>query len=302
MEIRPYREGDEDGIRELFRLVFGKEMSRELWHWKYKAHRLGTMVYVVEHEGRIIAHYGAIPRRCFYLGREVISAVISDSMVHPNYRAIFRKENIFYRLAKEYILHHAPIEGERKIYFGYGFPMERARRLAIKLGLYEDVEKVKEVVIKQGSRKFYERLEQVKDPSLASFLWNKMKRNDLILNVRDRAVLEWRSSMPDAKFSFFMYGSLFTPKALLLLRTDTDPPKLYDYVGKLKYMGRALSALSKQVGAFFVKMPPWAVKLLKHVSFEELPSETYLVANRLTGPRAEEIKGKFFYMLGDEDT
>ncbi|MEZ0360665.1 MAG: GNAT family N-acetyltransferase [Hydrogenobacter sp.] len=302
MEIRPYMEGDEEGIRELFRTVFGKEMSKELWQWKYKAHGLGTMVYVAEDKGRIIAHYGAVPRRCLFFGKEVISAVISDSMVHPNYRGLFKKEGVFAKLVKEFINNYLPIEGKRVIYFGYGFPMQRARLVALRLGIYEDVESATELLIKRGDMRFYERLEEVKDPSLANFLWNGMKDRKFILNVRNRTVLEWRSNMPGADFSFFMYGSLFTPKALLLLRRDTDPPKLYDYVGRLKYMGRALSSLAKRVGAFTLRIPPWTRQLLKDVDFEELPAETYLVANKLTGPRAQEIKGRFFYMYGDEDT
>ncbi|SNZ16413.1 GNAT family N-acetyltransferase [Hydrogenobacter hydrogenophilus] len=302
MEIRPYREGDEEGIRELFHKVFNKEMSQELWRWKYKAHGLGTMVFVAEDKGKIIAHYGGVPRRCLYFGREVISAVISDSMVDPSYRGFFKKEGVFAKLVKEYITHYAPLEGKRIIHFGYGFPMERARLLALRLGIYEDVEPVKELVVKGGNRKFYERLEEVKDISLANFLWHQMKNRELIINFRDGKTLEWRLSMPDAHFSLFMYGSLFTPKALLLLRKDTDPPRLYDYVGKLKYLSRALSCLAKHTGPFSVRLPSWTAPLVKGLDVEEIPSETYLVANALTGPRAWEVRGKFFYMHADEDT
>jgi len=302
MEIRPYKEGDEEGIRELFRIVFGKEMSYELWYWKYKAHKLGTMVYVAEDKGKIIAHYGAVPRRCLYFGREVISAVISDSMVDPSYRGIFKREGVFSQLVKKYIMHYLPLEGKRVIHFGYGFPMKRARLLALRLGIYEDVEPVRELVVKSGDRKFYERFEELKDLSLANFLWHQMKRNHLIINFRDGKTLEWRLSMPDAHFSIFMYGSVFTPKALLLLRKDATPPRLYDYVGKLKHMSRALSCLAKHTGPFSVRLPPWTAPFVKGLHVEEIPSETYLVANALTGPRAEEVKGKFFYMHADEDT
>lgn len=301
MEIRPYREGDEEGIRELFRTVFGKEMSYQLWHWKYRAHGLGTMVYVAEDKGKIIAHYGGVPRRCLYFGREVISAIISDSMVDPSYRGIFKKEGVFAQLVKEYIKYYSPLEGKRIIHFGYGFPMERARLLALRLGIYEDVEPVEELVVKSGDRKLYERLEEVKDISLANFLWHQMKNKDLIINFRDGKTLEWCFSMPGAYFSFFMYGSIFTPKALLLLRKDTNLPQLYDYVGKLKHMSRALSCLAKHTGPFSVRIPPWTAPFVKGLDVEEVSSKTYLVANALTGPRAWEVKGKFFYTHADED-
>lgn len=302
MEIRPYREGDEKSIVELFRTVFKKDMSLELWEWKYKLHGLGTMVYVAEDQGKIVAHYGAVPRKCSYFGKEVISAVISDSMAHPSYRGIFTKEGVFVRLAKEYIEAHAPKMGDRLIYLGYGFPMERARLLALRLGLYEDVEQCKELLVKGGGKRFYESVERTENLYMADRFWEEMKDQRLIINFRDRKSLEWRYSMPNAQFSFFLYKSFFFPKALLVLRRDAEPPKLYDYVGNIRHLSRALSALHSKVGDYMVKVPPWIAEGLKNLKLEDMGSNSYLVANKLTGPRAEEIRGKFFYMWGDEDT
>ncbi|MFN3814034.1 MAG: GNAT family N-acetyltransferase [Aquificaceae bacterium] len=303
MEIRLYRKGDEKGIVELFKMVFNKHMSMELWEWKYRLHFLWTpMVCVAEDDGKIIAHYGAVPRRCSYFGKEVISAVVSDSMVHPSYRGMFTKGGVFVKLTETYIEAYAPKRGKRLIDFGYGFPMERARLLALKLNLYEDVESCKELLVKGGGKRFYESMERIENLSIADKLWKEMKDPRFIINYRDRASLEWRYSMPDAQFSFFLYRTLFFPKALLVLRTDTDPPKLYDYVGNLQHLSRAFSTLHSKVGNFLVKIPPWTLQLLKEPKVEDMHSKAFLVANKLTGPSAQEIRGRFFYMWGDEDT
>jgi len=127
--IRPFKEGDEEGIRALFNLCFGKELLLEEWRWKYQQSYLGSSSFVAEDNGLIIAHYGGF-RLHFYAKGTLLNAYQGcDVMTHPQYRArIFSKKGIIVRTAEAFYRAN-PME------FIYGFPSERHGRLqALQLG------------------------------------------------------------------------------------------------------------------------------------------------------------------------
>ena len=119
MEIRKFTEADEDGIRSLFALCFGKELSHEEWSWKYKGSPWGGTAVVAVDGEEIIAHYGGLRMKFRYQDRTFEVFQPCDVMTHPKFRArIFSKKGAMVR-AGEYFYATNPMD------FAFGFPSER---------------------------------------------------------------------------------------------------------------------------------------------------------------------------------
>ncbi len=92
-QYRRYREGDRDGLVNLYGAVFGPEVGRNaerIWNWKFLENPLtpaeGPLVDVLEHEGSIVGMNGGIWTR-FKIGDATVPGIWScDSQVHPDHR------------------------------------------------------------------------------------------------------------------------------------------------------------------------------------------------------------------------
>ncbi len=120
MIIRPFRDGDQEPFRELFRECFGKEMSAEEWAWKYRTSYLGTSSVVAEDKGRIIAHYGGLKMRFCWNGRTFDAYQGCDAMTHPEYQS----RGIIVKTALGFYENNPDRE------FMFGFPSERHATLS----------------------------------------------------------------------------------------------------------------------------------------------------------------------------
>jgi GNAT superfamily N-acetyltransferase len=95
-KVRDGNEKDMEEILSLRRLVFGEEERDKLdprfWHWEFMKGPDGrALVYIVNHENKVIGHFADLPRH-FSVDREVVLGTLSlDLMVHPDYwrRGIF---------------------------------------------------------------------------------------------------------------------------------------------------------------------------------------------------------------------
>ena len=87
MIIRPYSNGDERQIIDLYNLVFKNNRDIEDWHWEFKNNPSGqAIIYVAEDRGRILSHLSGLPFRLKI--REEVFTIYSiyDLMVHPDCR------------------------------------------------------------------------------------------------------------------------------------------------------------------------------------------------------------------------
>lgn len=159
--LHTYKEGEETKVVKFLSSVFGIDYPLDLWHWKYKDHGLGTYEAIAKLGEEIIGHFGGLPRRVYYKGKYGLSALICDVAVSPKYRGLFRRKGIFYYLFHKFMEEYVSEDLEKRVFIlGYGFPTLKARKLALKLGLYEDVEKVAEFLfyrtkIKKNKHKFF---------------------------------------------------------------------------------------------------------------------------------------------------
>jgi len=89
---RAYRQGDEEGIFDLWNAVYpDKARDRQQWlrwwHWLYRGNPAGMgVICVAEHDGRIVGHAGEIPLAMKVSGETILAGLGIDAMTHPEYR------------------------------------------------------------------------------------------------------------------------------------------------------------------------------------------------------------------------
>src|SRR6516164_9827057 len=89
---RSYAEGDEEAIRDLYEITFGRPYSSEAWRWRYLENPAGPpMVELMFDQDRLVGHYGGSPMRVDVDGSTYLGCLALDSMTHPDYgrRGIF---------------------------------------------------------------------------------------------------------------------------------------------------------------------------------------------------------------------
>ena len=87
------RDGNRQDMEEILSLrknVFGEmekdKLQPEFWKWEFTEGPDGKgFIYVVEADGRVIAHFADIPRRFSVDGKVVLGTLSLDLMVHPDY-------------------------------------------------------------------------------------------------------------------------------------------------------------------------------------------------------------------------
>jgi hypothetical protein len=137
--VRSYREGDEYGIIRLFKEVFGREMSLGEWRWKYKGQGNDTAysVVAVNSDGEVVGHYGGVPVRAVYLGREVRALLNCDVMIHRAFRGFWLLKRIMASFVQDAM--------NNGFSTAYGFPTEETLMLPTeKLGIMERCAVVRE--------------------------------------------------------------------------------------------------------------------------------------------------------------
>ena len=97
IKYRNYKDGDEILIVELYKKVFGKELTTQYWQWKYNTYSIaGKFIFLAFDNSRCVGQYALIPYKLNSYG-ETIQALLSlDSMVDPDYQG----QRIFTELIK----------------------------------------------------------------------------------------------------------------------------------------------------------------------------------------------------------
>ena len=125
-------------MRDLFRRIFGHEMSREHWQWKYGEGR-GVGV-ALAREGRLVAHFAGLSRRVLRFGAPALAWQIGDVMVAPDANRALVRSGPLQKVSTTFIENE--VGWGRSHRFGFGFPNERAFKVAERLGLYTAVDSV----------------------------------------------------------------------------------------------------------------------------------------------------------------
>lgn len=100
---RAFRDGDEEGILELWKAVYperpyNREQWMKWWHWTYRDNPSGKIrIWVAEHDGKLVGQYAILPMTIKVAEESLAGALSLDTMTHPSYR----HQGIFVTLAKE---------------------------------------------------------------------------------------------------------------------------------------------------------------------------------------------------------
>jgi GNAT superfamily N-acetyltransferase len=233
--VREYREGDEEGIFELWRMIhpddrIGRDEWMRYWTWLYRDNPAGEgLIYIAEDNGKIICHHAIIPI-WLKIGKElVLGSWGVDAMTHPQYR----RQGIWEKVIKKIWVRAA----EKGIDITPGFPNRYSLPgLTGKLQWFEvatttlalkPVDLKKTISLKASNRfvlgtlllfvsiisgilKINRRrlpeIEGISFKNITSFderftgLWNKIADQYLIMTVRTPDYLNWRFSRPDAEY------------------------------------------------------------------------------------------------------
>lgn len=209
MIIRPFRKGDEEGIRSLFKECFGREMSSDEWFWKYMNSYQGTFSAVAEHNGKIISHYGGLKMNFYYNGKFFNAYQGCDAMTHPAYRS----RGIIVKTA---LCFYEAFSGSD---FMFGFPSESHAIISAK---YLGWEKHKFVctMVKKANRDRYRlsrwRVEtgwnKISAEEINS-LWQESENSSYLSVIKKSDYIFWRyRDNPYKKYKLILFRSFFTGK------------------------------------------------------------------------------------------
>ncbi len=204
VKIGPFREGDEEGILQLFRDLFCARRNMDQWNWQYRDHPLGMHVFVGRlASGQVVSHFAGIPARTRVFDGTYVFSQVVDSMVDPRCRSGLKKHGLF----KLTLLAHAYHYGrpDREL-VQMGLPNPLAYRLGAQTCYYVPLTKCyaheKRIDpdrtgcgIESEIKVLGETFEvAVLDhfPDDVGELWEKLKKRHGIISFRDPATLEWR--------------------------------------------------------------------------------------------------------------
>ena len=208
MKIREYQPGDEQQILEMDWLLFPDPWNKrnlDNWFWKYMGNNPAgkAIVYVMEHEGKIIVHFAVVPYRVRVLGQDVLGSHSIGSMVDPKYQGKGLIKFVADKLFEEAV--------GRGIAFSYGFPNDLAYELHKKLMGYGDIAQIytmekptePKAEQKQPAESFKFK-PIIKFDGSVDQLWDQAKDSYKIAVIRDAVFLNWRYlARPDQKYYAF---------------------------------------------------------------------------------------------------
>lgn len=304
--VRPV---DFSEIATLFQEVFGHPLSRELWEWKYAAGR-GNAV-VAKRNGALVSHYGGMYRDVMLCGEPEWVFQICDVMVHPKERGVLTRQGPFLLTAATCAEIYGPL--------GFGFPNQRAMRVAEKMGLYAEVGQMAEVRWKPASHRFRIRTQvrhmargNAADCALANQLWAGMA-HDLrhgVVGFRDWNYLDHRYfGHPHNHYEVLLVTARLTGKPLGIgvLRRHEASCELLDVIAPLSNLAAVIDQMRRMTARWGLPyLYCWITKnhlpLFLACAGEEEPLDISIPTSCWTAdPRADGFKDKWWLMSGDTD-
>lgn len=329
--IRPYRQGDESQILELFHRVFAKERSLAHWRWKFRDNPEGAHIHVVETEaGEIVGHYAGIPVRVTVNGKVFIFSQLVDTMVDQAHRRGLKKPGMFAHLFMKFAEDYG---GHDRAAIMYGFPTPEALRIGQRLLGYVPLHRMVKLVRPVGGvphrtpwRQMVDLLHQIRvrvrgvdrfEPS-ADRLWERCRRELRIATVRDARHLNWRyADRPDVRYRLLVARGVMgtSLQGITVLRLDSlgqGVGYLMDWLVPLSAKAAADQLLKrsfeeaelaglKELHAWLPPSSPWHRYLLDR-GFRAVDAEYFFVARTYTPELPLEfVDPRWYYTMGDSD-
>ncbi len=204
LTYRGYEPGDESKILSLFSGVFHKEMTPAFWRWRYLDDPFGRGIIRMAFDGdRLVGHFAAVPFEVATGGKTYADVFPMTAMTDAEYHG----QGIFTRLMDQAY----EAAGKDGISLVYGFCNQNSLGPSLRYG-YKNVIKTTlwEKALKTGTGS-YEPVSNVREinrfDGRFDALWDKVKDNFDIINVRNRDFLNWRYvDAPHAEYAKFVYS------------------------------------------------------------------------------------------------
>jgi hypothetical protein len=304
--------GNEAELLDLFRVAFGHEMPPELWRWKYQG--LDTLGTLVRHEGRPVAFYGGMPRAVRLFGSPATAVQIGDVMVHPEVRGTLTRKGPFFQAATSFLERFV---GQDKVFpIAFGFPSERAYRLAARLGLYVRVGELFRVswsaLQARPSWKVSMRPLSHDQGATVDRLWHEMADalQDQVVGVRDWAYMQHRYlNHPTQAYQLYLVSTRLAKKpiGIIVIRVLDDAVELLDVIAPPKRMATLVHCLRRLTWSLgkpqaYAWITAQHANLLAGDAGEITPTGIIIPHNCWTpGIPASELLGSWWLMGGDTD-
>lgn len=256
-------------MQQLFSGTFGHDMSLQMWHWKYGQN--GNRALGVWRNDRLIAHYGGMLRVVLLFGQIITAVQIGDVMVDSNERGILTRRGPFFLMAATFQENYVGFG--KPILTGYGFPNDRAMRVAERLGLYSRVGSMVEIEWRPKPETPH-LLTQINEidaqhviwqTTVVDDLWQKMAAEfkDAIIGVRDSAYLRCRYlDHPHHDYQLLLVIGRIDRQArgLIVLRHDSNETEIMDLIGPLRAIPLMIAHARRIAGVhqkrrLFIRIP-----------------------------------------------
>ncbi|MDH3690787.1 MAG: GNAT family N-acetyltransferase [Gammaproteobacteria bacterium] len=311
--IRPYQEGDELAINQLFKIVFESDHS-DLWWWKFRSRGERSYAMLAFRDRELVAQYTGLSREFVENGEKISGVHICDVMVHPKARSQMKLDGAFASVAKTFLERNVGVG--RRFQLAYGFPNRRVLRLAVKLGLYEPVTPMlswtrEELRLHQTG---VWRMKLLSPPDLDRLdkLWSKMAKDfkDGIIGVRNSAYMKWRyQDHPQNEYLFLGLANRFlgTVTAVAVVRVLEDRALIVDAICEKKRFCRLVQLVEDYLGRQAVRRIELLLSrgfkyLMNNSGFDYTETEIIIPRYRLMDLYpVQQIEDKLFLMIGDSD-
>jgi len=301
-------------LTQLFEQVFHKQVSPAVWLKKYQ-NSLGACR-VAETAKSIEAFYGVVERFGYLSGERVRFGQACDVMVSTRARNSLGRAGVFYQMAREFIEQHVGIG--KSFDYAFGFPNERAYKVAEKLGLYRKADHIVELrwsVAKPLLRRYGWRSIARADRELVSRFWSEMLSDigELAVGERSFERLDERFGLGETDdYKVIVLYTRFTGKvigvAVIKFYSSESRAELLDIIAPRRNVPKIVAAVgtyaaSHGLTAIFCWATPAAAVWLKDAPVdEEIPTEVIVpTANLSDKSYRNDITGKWWLLGGDTD-
>ena len=300
----------------LFKKTFNHDMTPAIWQWKYGSN-LGREIGVWR-ENQLIAHYGGIGRKILFFGQPQNAVQIGDVMVDASERGTLSRKGPFFLMAATFLERYI---GYGKPYLvGFGFPNERAMKVAERLGLYTEVGRMVEFSWHPRSRfPLWGTRLQLINREQTDFLmhavnacWQRMAADmpTAMIGVRDWHYLQYRYlNHPNQHYQVVLVKNRFGGRArgVLVLRHDPHGCEIIDIIAPLSEISllvlhaRRLAGINGDNRLFCRITENFATHFAAAGGIRQSLDIRIPVSTWGAVPSADSLRGHWWLMSGDTD-
>ena len=328
MQLRYLQQRDLGSFETLFELCFEHAPTPGLWDYKFNADRgfsLGLFQWpnnstdsTNSANTSLVAHYGGIKRDILFEGSPHIALQIGDVMVNTSVINSLARKGPFFQIATAFLQERMGYGKEALL--GFGFPNQKAMKVASLLGIYSEVDQIKELAYPATQLRppFWLKCIEINAQNSPTFvttlnrLWDGMRKDltSAILGVRDANYLLRRYfHRPGKTYRLLLLTNRFTQEAKGLMVFNIDPSRfelidllcpLFNRDALIQCARLEASKHASQTLLFRITQTYAHLFMTQGAQIRDL--DIRVPANIWTpGPDTEQLKNRWWLTSGDMD-